>query len=386
MSVVASFTRAHYDVLLAVRQPQPDYGEEVLVDSGEAFVFHRLAMQDLAAALRDRHDCIVLEGLREDVLPALQAIRHAGHETPVIVLGHDDLGWGLEAFDQGAQDVLEGATVDAALLARSIRYGVQRQRAELSARELREGRLQQAEQARLERGLIPVPLLRSGDVRCGAAYRAGGRRRLLGGDFFDVVELADGSVRVVIGDVCGHGPDEAALGVALRVAWRSLVLAGAEPDATLAALDTVFAAERHRPGFATVCDATIAPDRRSLEVRLAGHPPPLLLAGPALEAGTAPAGPPLGSQRRTTPIPMSRWILPEAWTMLFYTDGLFEVRQRDGDRLWPEGLGELAAQLAPAWGDLDGWAAKVVAEVEALADAPLTDDIALLVVAYRATP
>ena len=41
-----------------------------------------------------------------------------------------------------------------------------------------------------------------------------------------MVQSADGWVHVLIGDVCGHGPSEAALGVCLRVAWRALVLAG----------------------------------------------------------------------------------------------------------------------------------------------------------------
>ena len=86
--------------------------------------------------------------------------------------------------------------------------------------------LQAEENARLERGLLPTPLLRTGELEVVARYRPGRAQALLGGDFYDVVETADGTVHAVIGDVCGHGAAEAALGVCLRVAWRSLVLAG----------------------------------------------------------------------------------------------------------------------------------------------------------------
>ena len=64
-----------------------------------------------------------------------------------------------------------------------------------------------------------------------ARYRPGRANALLGGDFYDVVETPDGTVHAVIGDVCGHGAAEAAIGVCLRVAWRSLVLAGETPPA-----------------------------------------------------------------------------------------------------------------------------------------------------------
>ena len=49
----------------------------------------------------------------------------------------------------------------------------------------------------------------------------------------------------MVGDVCGHGVDEAALGVELRVAWRALVLAGVPDDEVLPALQQVLMSERH---------------------------------------------------------------------------------------------------------------------------------------------
>ena len=82
------------------------------------------------------------------------------------------------------------------------------------------------ENARLERGLLPRPLVADPAVAVDIGYRPGRERALLGGDFYDVVEAADGTLHAVIGDVCGHDPDAAALGVCLRIAWRTLVLGG----------------------------------------------------------------------------------------------------------------------------------------------------------------
>ena len=57
-------------------------------------------------------------------------------------------------------------------------------------------------------------------------YRQSRENALLGGDFYDVVQTPDGTVHIMVGDVAGHGPDEAALGAALRIAWRALTFAG----------------------------------------------------------------------------------------------------------------------------------------------------------------
>ena len=62
------------------------------------------------------------------------------------------------------------------------------------------------------------------------------------------------TVALLVGDVAGHGPVEAAVGVALRAAWRALVLTGHSPDDLLDGLDKVLTRERESEElFATVC-------------------------------------------------------------------------------------------------------------------------------------
>ena len=87
----------------------------------------------------------------------------------------------------------------------------------------------------------------------GTGYRPGRERTLLGGDFYDLVQTRDGAVHLMIGDVSGHGADEAALGVCLRVAWRTLTLGGADVEHVLPTLQDVLVHERHAEEiFATV--------------------------------------------------------------------------------------------------------------------------------------
>ena len=103
----------------------------------------------------------------------------------------------------------------------------------------------------------PVPILNDGALLVGTGYRPGRERTLLGGDFYDrSCTRATAPLHLMIGDVSGHGADEAALGVCLRVAWRTLTLGGADVDLVLPA-----AAGRARPR---------APRRGDLRHRLDG--------------------------------------------------------------------------------------------------------------------
>src|SRR5690606_38201128 len=203
-----------------------------------------------------------------------------------------------------------------------------------------------------ERGLLPVPLIDDPSLRHHTRYRPGRRRALLGGDFYDTVQTEGGAVHVVIGDVCGHGPDEAALGVQLRMAWRTLVLAGHTGEQLLGILDTVLGHERRSEEiFTTLCMITIAPSRRTARMHLAGHPAPLLFRRPGDGAPDgAPDGGGGGLEVTALPdyahgpalglLPGAEWPtteidLGESWALMLYTDGLIEGRVGEG----PERLG-----------------------------------------------
>jgi DNA-binding response OmpR family regulator len=242
-------------------------------------------------------ECVLLDlGLPDaNGLDGLLAVRASAPHAAVLVLtGLADEHRAVEAVAAGAQDYLVKGQVDGALLSRSIRYAVERSRADAELRRLYAAELRAAENARLERGLLPQPLVRDPLLQVVSRYRPG-REALLGGDFYDVVEMPDGTLHAVVGDVCGHGPDEAALGVALRIAWRTLVLADAGIERLLPVLEEVLVQERRTDEvFATVCMLQIDPDRRTARLWLAGHPAPLLLGERAEQLPDDVVGPALG--------------------------------------------------------------------------------------------
>jgi serine phosphatase RsbU (regulator of sigma subunit) len=244
-------------------------------------------------------------------------------------------------------------------------------------------RLLTAENARLERGLLATPLVDETAIELATHYQPGRRRALLGGDFYDAVQRPDGSVQAVIADVCGHGPDEAALGVCLRVAWRTLVLAGVPADDLLGTLEEILEHERHEDSvFTTLCMATVDPGRRQAELRIAGHPAPLVLVGDEVRTiEAARPGPPLGV------IDGAHWEpqvidLPPGWALLLYTDGLVEGRRDDG-RLGEEGLSELITTARRAGAELWGLLRNVVERAEEHNGGPLLDDAAALLLVER---
>jgi serine phosphatase RsbU (regulator of sigma subunit) len=372
--------------------------EELLREVDAPVVVKRARTLGQATTLVSEAACVLLDlGLPDSQgLQGLRQLLDIEPEVAVVVLtGEASEHLGEQAVRAGAQDYLVKGEVDGPMLHRVIRYAVERRRATEAQRELRIAQVLAQENARLERGLLPSPLLADSRLSVSARCLAGGQQHLLGGDFYDVVEAADGWVHALIGDVCGRGPAEAALGVCLRVAWRTLVLAGRPADEILATLNQVLEHERQDDTmFATLCMVSVTPDRRTGWVRMAGHLPPLLLTGDGvLELQTA-TSPPLGlSQVRDwpgTPVP-----LDGSWSVLLYTDGLIEGRIGQGsERLGSEGLIELikdALKAAPernsepSAGDTpadDRLLDRVIAQVRDLNGGDLDDDLAILALGY----
>jgi serine phosphatase RsbU (regulator of sigma subunit) len=119
-------------------------------------------------------------------------------------------------------------------------------------------------------------------------------------------------------------------------------------------------------------------------VRLAGHPPPLLLAGgPAEVLEPGRPGPPLGVVDDAT-WPAAALALPAAWALLLYTDGVTDGRIGDGAaRLGEAGLAEVVS-AAQAGAEEPGDLVRLIVErAEDLNGGPLADDVALVLMARR---
>lgn len=326
--------------------------------------------------------CVLLDLHLPDVqgLDAVTRIVGAAPDVAIVVLtGLAEGDAGLAAVATGAQDYLVKDRLDPESLSRAVRYALQRKQVEQSAAALQVNRLMAEENARLERGLLPVPLLRGRDFEAVARYTPGRAHGLLSGDFYDVVQTADQTVHAVIGDVSGHGAAEAALGVCLRVAWRTAVLCAMEHLEQIRLLEEILVAERSDPSiFATVTSLVFPPGGRTVRVTRAGHPGFLVRHG--AEVGWAEPG---GGMALGLVPGAARWTetelpLPGGGQVVLFTDGLFEGRTGAESRLGETGLLDLARRhgALPAAGFVD---ALVRGATEGAAPyGGLADDVAVL--------
>ncbi|HZZ51813.1 MAG TPA: SpoIIE family protein phosphatase [Pseudonocardia sp.] len=397
-SPVTTSGTATYRVLLVEDDPQDVFLVRELLDEVSAPI--ELTVVDTVAAATQPSalagiDCVLLDlqlpDQTGDRLAGLRALRATVAENCAICVltGFDDEHLGAAAMAEGAQDYLVKGAVEGQLLARSVRYAVERRRAERNAVRLREAELEQAASARIERGLLPRLLLDDSFVSSHRFYRPGRRRSLLGGDFYDALRCPDGSVHAVVGDVSGHGPDEAALGAQLRVAWRALVLSGVGEPEVLPGLQLVLNTEKPRPGmFTTLSTVALYPDTESgnilVRIRVAGHPPPMLTR-PEQRVLPHRIGPPLGVLDEPC-WPAVESELPPGWVMMLYSDGLIEGKANGlggaepGDLLWDTGLLTLLVEHRDD--PLSDLAGRLVERAEDMNGGPLVDDVAILLLTH----
>ena len=329
-----------------------------------------------------RPDCILLDLHLHDTdgNGGVGCIAAQDATIPVVVLtGSDDEHVGISAVASGAQDYLVKGRMDPEVLRRAVRYAIERKRAELTAVDLQASQLRARENARLERRLLPSPLLLDDPgVEIVTSYRPSRENALLGGDFYDFVQMPDRTVHVMIGDVAGHGPDEAALGVALRIAWRALTFAGLRGSDRMRQLERILRTERAGNGiFATVLSLAIPPEGPSITAVRAGHPAMLLHGGGTVEWVEPAGGPALG-------LDVGDWEaqqvdLPDGKGLVLLTDGLFEGHIGGGnERLGESGLLELARSLAALPGPAFVDALIDAVEERAQPHGGIADDIAVV--------
>ncbi|MBQ0947381.1 SpoIIE family protein phosphatase [Streptomyces sp. RK76] len=338
------------------------------------------AREALAA---ERPDCVLLDLNLPDTqgLEAVSGIRvHADQVAVVVLTGLAEEETGLAAVAAGAQDYLVKGRVEPELFGRAVRYAIQRKQAEQAAVALQASQMQAQENARLERGLLPRPLLHDATVDVVTRYRPGRAHALLGGDLYDIVQSTDGAVHALIGDVSGHGPDEAALGVALRIAWRTLVLSGVTGAEQIARLEEILVAERGGPQvFATLTSLTRRPGEPHVRMIRAGHPGLLLRTGDRVEWVEVDGGPALGVVPDAARWPVRELKVPQDAALVLFTDGLFEGHiGRGRERLGEERLLRMAREVATL--PPDAFVDELIERAESLAESQggLADDVAVL--------
>jgi serine phosphatase RsbU (regulator of sigma subunit) len=230
----------------------------------------------------------------------------------------------------------------------------------------------------LQRSLLPSSIPEAQGMDVGVVYEAAGEESTAGGDFYDLFPIGAGRYCFVVGDVCGTGPEAAAVTGLARHTIRALVLAGFPISDVLERLNSAIIAEGERSRFLTLVCGVLHPDGDAvrLEMVSAGHPLPLVVRN---DGKVVPVGRP---QSLLGVVDDVRYFeethrLARGELFVAVTDGVLE--RRVGQLM----LGEegLAAELASLGGSLP---AQAVAErvrrlvVEFTPEAP-RDDMAALV-------
>ncbi len=230
----------------------------------------------------------------------------------------------------------------------------------------------------MQRALLPSALPVIPGFQLTATYRPAAVDARVGGDWYDVFELARGRIALVIGDVVGRGVEAGALMAQVRTALRAYAMEGHPPAAVVDLLNRLFAAERPTK-LTTVAYLVLDPEASELVIVSAGHLPPIVVdpdgRGRLLEVE---GDPPVGAFRAATYHEHSTRLEPGSRIVLV-TDGAAEVRGEPLD-LGLERLRVLAEQEPNArklCGAISGGAAS---------GGPSDDDVAVLVAHVHPLP
>ncbi|QNP65635.1 SpoIIE family protein phosphatase [Streptomyces genisteinicus] len=229
----------------------------------------------------------------------------------------------------------------------------------------------------LQRSLLPPELPQIPGVEVEVIYRAAGEGNEVGGDFYDLFPIKDGAYGFAIGDVCGTGPEAAAVTGLARHALRLLAREGFGGPAVLERLNAAILDEGARSRFLTLLYGELWPQEDGsavLKFVCAGHPLPLRLRPDGTVEPAAEPQPLLGVMDDLELYEQVVTLDPGD-VLLCVTDGVTE--RREGTRmLGDDGLSDV---LTTCTGLTAGAvAARVLRAVERFAAEPASDDMAIL--------
>ena len=262
-------------------------------------------------------------------------------------------------------------------LARALLYDRERLERDRAERDRR--RINDLNRA-LQTSLLPPALPPINGVEVEARYHPALAGLEVGGDFYDVFDTG-GDFAVVVGDVCGKGPEAAAVTAVARWTIRSVAMDIRQPSQVLRKVNEALVHQQLDDRFCTIAYARVVPTSHGvrLSVCRGGHPAPLVVRSTGEIEPLGTSGSLIG-------------ILPDVrlWeetthlhsgdAIVFYTDGVTEARRgRDqfGDERLRETLERCQGDSAHAIADA------IERAVLEFAGPEPSDDIALLVLRVR---
>jgi sigma-B regulation protein RsbU (phosphoserine phosphatase) len=292
---------------------------------------------------------------------------------PIVVM----TGWGnvdtaVEAMRRGARSFVQKPWDDIALL-----EILHREIDDARATKRRDAKQQREfEEARLiQRGLLPTSMPRTAGLTLASSWQPANG---VGGDCFDVLPFGPGSVGVSIADVAGKGVPAALLMSNLQAAVRAFAQDGASPSSVCASVNRLLCRNMASGRFVTFCYARIDVATGRLTYANAGHNPPLLVRADGSIEKLSPGGTVLGVFTEST-YDQGEFPLYAGDRLVFYTDGITEGRNREGEEYGEDRLAAVAQRYRAA--DADAMLAAVLQDVESFNGDKYEDDATLIVAA-----
>ncbi len=233
---------------------------------------------------------------------------------------------------------------------------------------------------KLQAALLPPRLPRVEGLRIAARYWAAGAVSEVGGDFYDAFAIDDNRWAVLIGDVCGTGPDAAAVTAMARHTVRAAATHGAGPVEVLTWLNDALHAG-HRDLFCTAAYLTLEPGDGGTwryTATSAGHPLPLLVTASGEASTIGEPGMLVGAVPSITVTTVEGTLQPGD-TVVLYTDGVTDVSPPHG--IDPDALERMVAKAAegdPSAEEIAVRLGDLIEEVLPISER--NDDVALVVV------
>jgi phosphoserine phosphatase RsbU/P len=361
------------DVLEALRWLLSSEGYDAHFVGSTDGVIERLNAESFDLLLMDlnysRDTTSGREGL--DLIPR---VRKMDPGLPIVVM----TGWGsidtaVEAMRLGARSFVQKPWDDVTLLdilEREIADArAARRRDRKQEREFEEARL-------IQRGLLPTSVPQISGIELAVAWQPADG---VGGDCFDTIAFGN-AVGVSVADIAGKGLPAALLMSNLQAAVRAFALDAAAPSAICASVNRLLCRNMASGRFATFCYARVDAGTRRVLYSNAGHNPPLLVRANGSSETLTKGGMVLGvfpensyEQAEVSVAPGDR--------LVFYTDGMTEARNPEGDEYGEERL--LAAATAARTKSADAIKTVLLDDVNAFTGGQFEDDATLIVVAIR---
>ncbi len=206
---------------------------------------------------------------------------------------------------------------------------------------------------------------------------------MVGGDFFDLYDLSDDRVVVVLGDVSGKGVEAAAMASLVKTALAAYAWNYLDPASMISSLNTLFLNFSRLETFASMLVVSIDFQTGEATYCSAGHPPAMLVHRPGMpsaELELLTVQSPVVGAFEGLHYDNGMFVFNKGDILYLYTDGTTEARNPDGAFFGEEALRETLLRVCRR--GIEAVPQGVLEEVEDFAGGDLHDDIAMVAIRY----